>query len=100
MVKSSLVAVRWASSACCPLYERFESWWSEGFAHLNERPTSSVAIRLTRRTAPVTCCAGADAVTADDPHPDEDRFVTIRLISARKASPGERRHYEEKHDDA
>ena len=55
------------------------------------------------------------ALTRDDPHPVEDRFLTlgldllgrvvlvnwtsrgeeIRLISARKASPGERRQYEE-----
>jgi uncharacterized DUF497 family protein len=55
------------------------------------------------------------ALTRDDPHPDEERFLTlgldllgrivlvnwtwreddIRLISARKASPGERRQYTE-----
>jgi uncharacterized DUF497 family protein len=55
------------------------------------------------------------ALTRDDPHPTEERFLTagldllgrvvlvswtwqeddIRLISARKASPGERRQYEE-----
>ena len=55
------------------------------------------------------------ALTRDDPHPVEERFLTvgldlrgrlvlvnwtwrdddIRLISARKASPGERRQYEE-----
>jgi uncharacterized protein len=55
-----------------------------------------------------------DAITRDDPHPDEERFVTIgmddfarvlvvvytwrgartiRLISARLATPGERQQY-------
>lgn len=61
-----------------------------------------------------------DALTFDDPHPDEDRFLTlgldftgrvivvhwtwrgeeIRLISARKANPGERRLYQEGNDHA
>jgi len=56
------------------------------------------------------------ALTADDPHPDEPRFVTLgldlmlrvlvvcwtprgedqRLISARKATPTERRQYDKK----
>ncbi len=45
MVKRSLAAVRWASSACCPLCERFESWWSEGFARLTERTTSVQGLR-------------------------------------------------------
>lgn len=60
------------------------------------------------------------ALTRDDPHPSEERFVTmgldllgrvivvswamqaehIRLISSRKASPSERRHYESGNDDA
>jgi uncharacterized DUF497 family protein len=60
------------------------------------------------------------ALTLDDPHPDEDRFLTlgldllgrvivanwtwrdedIRLISARKATPKQRRQYAEGHDHA
>jgi uncharacterized DUF497 family protein len=60
------------------------------------------------------------AVTIDDPHPDEDRFLTlgqdllgrilvvnwtmradeIRLISARQGTPAERRDYEEGLDHA
>jgi uncharacterized DUF497 family protein len=60
------------------------------------------------------------AATIEDPHPDEERFLTlgqdllgrvivvnwtvraedIRLISARKGTPAERRHYEEGHDHA
>ena len=59
--------------------------------------------------------AKSNALTRDDPHPDEARFVTIgldilgrvvvvswtgrptaiRLISARKATPAEREQYEE-----
>jgi len=60
------------------------------------------------------------ALTLDEPHPDEDRFLTlgvdligrvivvnwtwrdedIRLISARKATPKQRRLYAEGHDHA
>jgi uncharacterized DUF497 family protein len=60
------------------------------------------------------------AVTLDDPHPHEDRFLTlgqdllgrvlvvhwtvreedIRVISARRGTPTERRHYEEGLDHA
>lgn len=59
-------------------------------------------------------------LTQEDPHPSEERFVTVgrdlldqvvlvswlwrsenlRLISARKATPGERRQYTEGLDDA
>ncbi|NOT09655.1 MAG: BrnT family toxin [Gemmatimonadales bacterium] len=61
-----------------------------------------------------------EALTFDDPHPDEDRYVTlgldftgrlvvvhwtwreedIRLISARKANPSERRLYQEGNEHA
>lgn len=60
------------------------------------------------------------ALTLDDPHPDEDRFLTlgvdlvervivvnwtwrdddIRLVSERKANPKQRRQYAEGHHDA
>jgi uncharacterized DUF497 family protein len=60
------------------------------------------------------------ALTRDDPHPEEERFLTlgldlvgrvivvnwtwrdedIRLISARKATPKQRRQYAEGHDHA
>lgn len=58
------------------------------------------------------------ALTLDDPYPEEERFLTlgldlvgrvivvnwtwrdedVRLISARKATPKQRRHYAEGHD--
>lgn len=80
------------------------------------KAASNAAKHGVRFADAVAVFADDSALTLDDPHPDEERYVTIgldaltrilvvcytwrgaetiRLISARRATPGEQRQYAE-----